>query len=105
MTVVDPSLKAAPPPDTLYYGTSATLATTALIEGLLPGAQSHVRLFANPASARKASDGNGKQVVFTVYARAAYDEGQPFWVMENGVWLTTAVERDCLYLPPVRGAE
>ncbi len=93
------------PPDMLYHGTSSESATSILIEGLTPGTDEHVHLSADPAKARQAASHLNKPVVFSVYAGAAYTEGQPFWPAENDVWLTEAVHPDFLYLPHVRGAE
>ncbi|WP_095587360.1 RNA 2'-phosphotransferase [Actibacterium ureilyticum] len=93
------------PPDTLYHAADAVSATAILTRGLEPDARHHVRLSADPETARRAVEHDGKPVVFTVYARAAHDDGQPFWMTESGVWLTRALAADFLYLPPVRGAE
>jgi len=102
---VDLGLKEATPPDILYHGTSSEAATSILIEGLSPRSRQHVHLSSDPDTARKVGARHGKPVVFSVYAQVAASEGQPFWISENGVWLTDALHPDFLYLPHVRGAE
>lgn len=102
---VDLGLEARTPPDTLYHGTGEKAVSSILIEGLSPRARQHVHLSADPETARTVGARHGKPVVFTVYASAAHAQGQPFWIAENGVWLTEALETDFLYLTPVRGAE
>lgn len=102
---VDLGLKRATPPETLYHGTSAKTASSILVHGLSPMDRQHVHLSADPATAQTVGARHGKPVVFTVYARTAHDEGQPFWLSDNGVWLTQALDAEFLYLPPVRGAE
>lgn len=98
-------MKPATPQDTLFHGTSATAATGILTEGLKPQSGAHVHLFDDISKAREIASAHDKPAVFTVFARAAHDEGQAFWQAENGDWLTEAVETDFLYLPPIRGTE
>jgi putative RNA 2'-phosphotransferase len=105
VTVKDAGQQTAIPPDTLYFGTSSDAATAILIDGLTPQPHAYVHLSADPITARMQGAKLGKPVVFTVYARTAYDEGQPFWIKDDGVWLTDALPSDFLYLPPIRGAE
>ncbi len=105
MTQAQPSQRPATPPETLYHGTSAEAVTSILIEGLSPMMREHVHLSAEPGHARQFATGPGKPAVFTVYARSAHDEGQTFWLSDNGVWLTGPVPPEYLYLPPTRGAE
>ncbi|WP_319824778.1 RNA 2'-phosphotransferase [Thalassovita sp.] len=89
------------PPDTLYFGTSVEAATLVLVQGLIPEDGRYVHLAPDPATARQ----HGGSKVFSVYARTAHDEGQAFWLSDNGVWLTGPVDPEFLYLPPIRGAE
>ncbi|GGE49076.1 RNA 2'-phosphotransferase [Actibacterium pelagium] len=93
------------PPDMLYHGTSSENATSILVEGLKPGADDHVHLSSDPAKAREAAAHLVKPVVFSVYAGAAFSEGQSFSSAADDLWLTESVHPDFLYLPHVRGAE
>ncbi|KCV82181.1 RNA:NAD 2'-phosphotransferase [Actibacterium atlanticum] len=89
------------PPATLYFGCGAEEASDVLISGLQPDTQ----LSADPDAARQRATAAGKQVVFTVYAEAAYSAGCLFRQDESGAWVAAEVAPDFLYLPPVRGAE
>ncbi len=88
---VDLQLVAAEPPQTLFHGTNVQAVDAILSEGLTPMGRHHVHLSTTVDAARTVGARRGKPVVFAVDSAAMAAEGIPFYVSDNGVWLTAAV--------------
>jgi putative RNA 2'-phosphotransferase len=65
--------------------------TSILHSGLNKGKRHQVHLSADIQTARKVGQRKGKPVVFRVEALKMHERGLPFFVSENGVWLTDHV--------------
>lgn len=80
---------ASPPP--LYHGTATRFLEAILREGLTPQSRRHVHLSADVETARTVGRRHGRPVVLRIDVAAAIARGLPFYLADNGVWLTTNV--------------
>ena len=85
---VDLGLPLAMPPETLFHGTAARHLDAILSQGLRKGTRQHVHLSANVETATKVGQRHGVPAVLSVAAGQAMRDGHPFWISDNGVWLT-----------------
>jgi putative RNA 2'-phosphotransferase len=98
---VDLGLVPREPPPRLYHGTVERFLDRIRVEGLLRGARTHVHLSIDESTARVvASRRKGRPVILTVRAGEMHADGLPFFVSENGVWLTVHVPARYLDYPP-----
>ena len=89
---LDLGLRAAVPPDTLYHGTKLRFLIAILGQGLTRQERHHVHLSADIATAAGvAGRRKGDDVLLRIDAKAMADAGHPFFISENGVWLTEKV--------------
>ncbi len=88
---VDVELKERKPPELLYHGTAARFLDGIRAEGLKPMGRLHVHLSKDTETAVKVGKRHGLPVVLTVYSGKMYQDGQTFYLSENGVWLTKGV--------------
>ena len=88
---VDVELKEVRPPKVLYHGTGEKYVSSIDTEGLLPKSRLYVHLSANRETALKVGARHGKPVIYTVLAEEMAIDGLPFYLSENGVWLTKSV--------------
>jgi putative RNA 2'-phosphotransferase len=88
---VELELAPATPPAILYHGTVDRFLDSIRAQGLIKGERHHVHLSADLATAQKVGGRRGKPVVLAVRAAEMVAAGHPFYVSENGVWLTDAV--------------
>ncbi len=88
---VDLHLERQDPPEILYHGTAQRYLSSILAQGLRRGTRHHVHLSAELATARAVGARHGRLVVLEVRARALADEGVPFFLSGNGVWLVAHV--------------
>lgn len=79
------------PPAVLYHGTSEKALPSILTTGLDKRDRHHVHLSANPQTARTVGSRHGRPVVLEIDARAMHQQGLPFFLSNNGVWLTDHV--------------
>ncbi|WP_321829632.1 RNA 2'-phosphotransferase [Thalassovita sp.] len=93
---VDLGLKPVTPPSILYHGTAAATRVQILAEGLRPMGRHHVHLSADKETARTVGARHGKPVILQVAASALHQQGQAFYLSENGVWLTGPVAPEAL---------
>jgi putative RNA 2'-phosphotransferase len=89
---VDLGLRKAIPPKTLYHGTVDRFMDAIQEDGLKPMTRHHVHLSADRHTAFKVGSRRGKAVILEVDAARMADDGQEFFLSENGVWLTELVE-------------
>jgi len=94
---VDLGLEHRTPPETLFHGTADISVPTILREGLKPQSRQHVHLSSDTTTARQVGRRHGRPVVLEIQAKAAHAAGQPFWISENGVWLTTSISPKFLH--------
>jgi putative RNA 2'-phosphotransferase len=99
---VDLGLPPTPPPDTLFHGTATHNTGAIFAEGLRPGTRRHVHLSCDHATAVRVGSRHGEAVVLAVASGAMQAAGHPFFVADNGVWLTAHVPPQFLQLamPP-----
>ncbi len=88
---VDVELKEQTPPEVLYHGTARHLLEAILREGLRPMTRLYVHLSADAQTAVNVGSRHGEPVVLTIDTRKMSEDGIPFFLSENGVWLTKAV--------------
>jgi putative RNA 2'-phosphotransferase len=88
---VEADWKPAIPPAILWHGTVERFLKAILAEGLKPMSRHHVHLSADAQTAERVGRRRGTPVVLLVDAKRLADQGQPFWLTGNGVWLTAHV--------------
>ena len=93
---VDLGLKPMAPPDVLFHGTSIAVLGTILAEGLKPMGRQHVHLSADVETARNVGARHGKPAVLQVASGALHQQGQDFYLSENGVWLTGPIAPEAI---------
>ena len=90
----------AEPPEWLYHGTAQDFLAPIREQGLLAGSRHHVHLSPDAETARQVGQRHGKVVVLKVRAQAMHAAGLPFYISDNGVWLTEHVPPSFLQFPP-----
>jgi len=88
---VDLKLKSVVPPDLLYHGTAVKNSEAIHLEGLLKMGRNHVHLSATVNTAVKVGSRHGQPLVFRIDAKRMHEDGYPFYLSENKVWLTDYV--------------
>lgn len=88
---VDLGLQPVRPPEVLFHGTATRFLESIRSTGLRPQSRQHVHLSLDAEAATRVGQRHGKPVVLQVRAAALFDAGTPFYLSENGVWLTPAV--------------
>ena len=89
---VDVELKQKEPPEFLYHGTAEAFLDAINAEGLKPMSRLYVHLSKDIETAIKVGKRHGKPVVLQIHSGEMHRDGQPFYLSENGVWLTKKVE-------------
>lgn len=92
---VDVELEQKEPPEFLYHGTAEAFLDAINAEGLKPMSRLYVHLSKDIETAIKVGKRHGKPVVLQIHSGEMHRDGQPFYLSENGVWLTKKVE--CRY--------
>ena len=93
---VDVQLERAEPPEFLWHGTGEKYVASIEKAGLIPKSRLYVHLSSSPKAAREVGQRHGKPVVFRVLAGRMQEEGCPFYLSKNGVWLTEQVPANYL---------
>lgn len=94
---VDLGLPRREPPELLYHGTVARFLDSIRREGIVRRARTHVHLSANVETAQNVAGRRvGEKVILSVRAHAMHDAGHPFFLSDNGVWLTSIVPPEFL---------
>ncbi len=88
---VDLGLSPVTPPDILFHGTVEKFLPSIRSEGLRKGERHHVHLSADEATAIKVGERRGQPIILKIAAGKMHDEGHPFFLSANGVWLTDHV--------------
>ncbi len=89
---VDVDLEEALPPDILYHGTGEKFVESIGREGLIPKSRLYVHLSTSYDTAVSVGSRHGHPVVFRVDSARMRDDGIPFFLSKNGVWLTKRVD-------------
>lgn len=89
---VDLGLKEKIPPIPLYHGTPAQSVEIILKQGLKKMNRHHVHLSTEQSKALEVGQRRGKAVLLVVDTRMMVQDGIPFFLSENGVWLTDFVD-------------
>lgn len=90
-TDIDLGLEPKEPPPVLYHGTATRFLSLILKDGLHSGKRHHVHLSINTVLAMRVGQRHGKPIVLGVDAITMYQQGYPFFLSENGIWLTNSV--------------
>lgn len=88
---VDVELKQAVPPRVLFHGTGEKSVPAIEKEGLKPMSRLYVHLSVSYETARKTGQRHGKPAVFLIDAEKMYEDGIPFYLSANGIWLVKHV--------------
>lgn len=88
---VDAGLKPATPPELLYHGTVGKFLDSIRATGLDKRQRHHVHLSLDVETATTVAKRRGAPVILTIRAGDMSRAGYPFFISENGVWLTDAV--------------
>jgi len=89
---IDLGLPPSVPPDMLYHGTKEEFLPSILREGLTSQSRQHVHLSRDVETALiVARRRNGKSVILQVDSATMTKDGAPFFLSDNGVWLTNHV--------------
>jgi len=88
---IDLDLQATEPPFTLYHGTVQKFMQSIRNEGLQKQSRHHVHLSATEETAITVGSRRGKPVILKVNAKKMHAVGYPFFLSDNGVWLTDHV--------------
>ena len=89
---VDVELKEQEPPEFLYHGTATRFLGSIEREGLKPMSRLYVHLSKDTETALKVGARHGVPVVLKVHSGDMSRDGYPFYLSENGVWLTEKVD-------------
>ena len=96
---VDLALAPKQPPETLYHGTVEKFIGAIRSAGLQKGERHHVHLSPDLTTATKVGQRRGKPVILTIRAAAMANAGHPFFLSDNGVWLTDTVPPEFIEFP------
>ena len=75
----------------VYHGTAAALLEAIRAEGIKPMSRLYVHLSKDGKTALTVGRRHGEPVVLKVHSGEMYGAGCPFYLSENGVWLTKKV--------------
>lgn len=88
---VDLQFEATQPLEYLYHGTVAKFVDEIKINGLKKMQRLHVHLSKDLDTAIKVGSRRGKPIILKVHAAKMYNDGLPFYLSKNGVWLCNEV--------------
>lgn len=89
---VNVELKMATPPNVLYHGTATKYVSSIKKIGIRPMKRLYVHLSKDYDTAMSVGSRHGKAVVLVLDAARMISDGVPFFLSENGVWLTEFVD-------------
>ena len=81
----------ATPPEILFHGTVAARLESIRRQGLLPMNRHHVHLSPDQATAQAVGRRRGDPIVLRILAAKMHQDGCPFYLSANNVWLTASV--------------
>jgi putative RNA 2'-phosphotransferase len=86
------------PPAILYHGTGEKSVASILENGLVKRERHHVHLSGDITTAKAVGQRHGKPAIFEVAALQMQQDGNTFYLSENGVWLVDTVPAKYLKL-------
>ncbi len=89
---IDLALKPQQPPEFLYHGTAEANLASIFENGIEKRSRQHVHLSQNKETATKVGMRHGKPVILTIETAKMHEDGIPFYLSENNVWLTDFVD-------------
>ena len=96
---IDLAIESKQPPEFLYHGTATRFLYSIRQQGLIKISRQHVHLSPDEATAITVGQRHGKPVVLRILAGEMHRAGKIFFLSNNGVWLTDAVEQDFIEFP------
>lgn len=95
---IDVGLKKMIPPTVLYHGTSERYVSAIKKSGISKMKRTHVHMSTNIETATSVGGRHGIPVIITIDCKAMVASGIPFFISENGVWLTDHIDpKYCLF--------
>ncbi len=88
---VDVGLQEKEPPEILYHGSAEKYRQSIEQQGLLPRSRLYVHLSKDKTTAVNTGKRHGRPVVYLIMAGEMYRCGYPFFLSQNGIWLTKEV--------------
>lgn len=88
---VDLDLEPTNPPEYLYHGTATKNLASIMDKGIIKGQRHHVHLSLDIPTAKAVGMRYGKPIILKVHAGKMTEDGYPFFITENKVWLTDHV--------------
>ncbi|MHB0936382.1 MAG: RNA 2'-phosphotransferase [Armatimonadota bacterium] len=88
---VDLALTPREPPELLYHGTADRFLAGIRQHGLQKQSRQHVHLSPDEPTAHAVGRRHGKPVILRIRAGQMHRDGYPFFLSDNGVWLTEHV--------------
>ena len=88
---VDVELEQKTPPDVLWHGTGEKYVESINKIGLIPKSRLYVHLSKDYETAKTVGSRHGNPVVYQINAKQMAEDGYPFYLSVNGVWLTKEV--------------
>ena len=85
---VDVELEQKTPPDVLWHGTGEKYVESINKIGLIPKSRLYVHLSKDYETAKTVGSRHGNPVVYQINAKQMAEDGYPFYLSVNGVWLT-----------------
>lgn len=89
---IDLALKPQKPPEFLYHGTAEANVISILQQGIQKRNRQHVHLSEDRETAATVGMRHGKPVILVIQTGKMYEEGIPFYLSDNQVWLTDFVD-------------
>ena len=96
---VDVELEQKNPPEILWHGTAEKYVESINQIGLIRKSRLYVHLSKDYETAKTVGSRHGKPFVYQVNAKQMADDGYPFYLSVNGVWLTKEVPVRYLSIP------
>lgn len=90
---VDVELEERKPPQYLYHGTAERFLGAIMTDGLKSMSRLYVHLSKDEETAVKVGKRHGDPVVLKVRTEEMYNDGNKFYLSQNGVWLTKYVDK------------
>ena len=89
---IDLDLSPVEPPEYLYHGTATRFMSSIMEKGILKGSRQHVHLSKDKQTATNVGLRHGKPVILTIMSGKMHRDGIPFYLSDNGVWLTDYID-------------
>ena len=97
---IDLALSETEPPDILFHGTATKSLQSIKGQGLIKGSRQHVHLSKDEQTAVRVGGRHGVAAVLKVKAKEMFEaKNYPFYISDNGVWLTDHVPVRFLIFP------